>query len=97
MEHQTNSEIDDEEEEEDFDPISFRYFTCQNEKSNKFWRIGIRTDNVVMVHFGRIDTDGQYSGNRFATKQECEKHLEKMVREKLKKGYIEQIKYVGHP
>ncbi|MEQ8191229.1 MAG: WGR domain-containing protein, partial [Candidatus Eremiobacterota bacterium] len=58
--------------------------------SSKFWSIcGEGTGHTV--HFGRIGTEGQKQTKNFSSEEEAEKSYEKLIKEKLKKGYIEII------
>ena len=43
----------------------------------------------VTVRFGRDGTHGQASVKNFADAAKAEKHAEKMIGEKLRKGYVE--------
>ncbi len=58
--------------------------------SSKFWAIwGDGTSHTV--HFGRIGTEGQKQTKNFSSEEEAKKSYEKLIKEKLKKGYIEII------
>ncbi len=58
--------------------------------SSKFWSIwGEGTGHTV--HFGRIGTEGQKQTKNFSSEEEAKKSYEKLIKEKLKKGYIEII------
>ncbi len=58
--------------------------------SSKFWSIwGEGTSHTV--NFGRIGTEGQKQTKNFSSEEDAEKSYEKLIKEKLKKGYIEII------
>jgi len=56
--------------------------------SRKFWQIR-REDTDVVVAFGRIGTTGQSQRKPLADVERAQAELEKLVREKLRKGYLE--------
>jgi DNA ligase-1 len=68
-------------------PRTRRFEFCQG-NSNKFW-VGQLQGNGVFVRFGRIGTSGQTNVKAFASETEAAQHLEKVIAEKLKKGYRE--------
>jgi predicted DNA-binding WGR domain protein len=58
-----------------------------DEKSAKFWNI--ETDGKkYSVTFGKIGTNGQTQTKEFENEEACLKEAEKIVNEKLKKGYV---------
>lgn len=61
-------------------------FIYQDERSNKFWDIEI-TGNELTVYFGKAGTQGQTQTKAYASPEECNKAAEKLIVEKLKKGY----------
>ncbi|EMO83289.1 leucine-rich repeat domain-containing protein [Leptospira santarosai] len=65
-----------------------KYLTYQDEGSNKFWSIDV-SGSTFTVTFGKIGSSGQSSVKTFDDEQECLKEAEKLLREKLKKGYLE--------
>ncbi len=67
-----------------------RYFEFIGGKSAKFWEAGIR-GNQVTVRFGRIGTAGQTQVKTFADAAAAERHIEKLVAQKAKKGYREAV------
>ncbi len=68
---------------------SARYFEFQDDKSDKFWEISSK-DLDVTVRFGRSGTTGQTQVKTLASAAEVTKHVEKLIEEKTKKGYVEQ-------
>ncbi|WP_016757279.1 leucine-rich repeat domain-containing protein [Leptospira santarosai] len=65
-----------------------KYLTYQDEGSNKFWSIDV-SGSTFTVTFGKAGSSGQNSVKTFGDEQECLKEAEKLLREKLKKGYLE--------
>lgn len=65
-----------------------KYLTYQEEGSNKFWSVQV-SGNTFTVLFGKIGSSGQSSSKSFNNEKECLKEAEKLLREKLKKGYVE--------
>ncbi|MDI7215029.1 leucine-rich repeat domain-containing protein [Leptospira santarosai] len=65
-----------------------KYLTYQDEGSNKFWSIDV-SGSTFTVTFGKAGSSGQSSVKTFDDEQECLKEAEKLLREKLKKGYLE--------
>jgi predicted DNA-binding WGR domain protein len=63
-------------------------FIYQDEKSSKFWNIETNGKNFT-VTFGKIGTGGQTQTKEFDNDEECNKEAEKLIKEKLKKGYVE--------
>jgi predicted DNA-binding WGR domain protein len=60
----------------------------QDEKSNKFWEIKTNGKNFTTT-FGKIGTAGQSQIKEFENEENCIKEAEKIINEKLKKGYEE--------
>jgi predicted DNA-binding WGR domain protein len=66
-----------------------RRFECTEGGSRKFWQIS-QQGTDVMVTFGRIGTQGQTQLKQFRNEQRAQQELQKLVGEKLKKGYVEK-------
>jgi len=66
-----------------------RFLTYSDAKSDKFWHITLNGCTHT-VRFGRVGTVGQTQTKEFATEEDACKTFEKLVREKLKKGYREE-------
>ncbi|WP_347253066.1 WGR domain-containing protein [Leminorella grimontii] len=65
-----------------------KYLIQQDGTSNKFWQI--ETDGCTqLIHWGRVDTKGRSSEKEFSDSQSCKKDAEKLIAQKLKKGYVE--------
>jgi predicted DNA-binding WGR domain protein len=67
-----------------------REFFYQEGTSNKFWTITLEGDSHT-VEFGRIGTRGQVQTKSFDDRPEARASYEKLIREKLAKGYREKI------
>ncbi|WP_242167706.1 MULTISPECIES: WGR domain-containing protein [unclassified Pseudomonas] len=67
-----------------------REFTFGEGNSNKFWRIGV-TEADVVVNFGRIGTKGQTLIKSLESPERALREAEKLIAEKLRKGYQEQV------
>ncbi|MCF6405185.1 WGR domain-containing protein [Chitinophaga filiformis] len=63
-------------------------FIYQDGKSNKFWDIEI-TDNQYTVYYGKAGTQGQTQTKEFPSAEECRKAADKLIAEKVKKGYTQ--------
>ena len=68
--------------------MSKREFHLSDDKSNKFWTIEL-AGNSFTVNFGRTGTNGQTQTKEFASPEAAKKEYDKLVAEKLKKGYRE--------
>ena len=62
------------------------YLEFKDEKSHKFWEISFFRD-TFNVTYGKVGTKGRESEKSFDTEQECYKAGDKLVAQKLKKGY----------
>lgn len=65
-----------------------RTFVFTDDTSNKFWNIELK-DNTYIVTFGRIGTTGQTQTKEFPDAEAARKAYDKIVGEKLRKGYTE--------
>lgn len=68
---------------------SVRYFEFIGGSSQKFWEISV-TDNSFTVRFGRIGAAGQSQTKSFADQEKAKREAEKLIAEKVKKGYVEK-------
>jgi predicted DNA-binding WGR domain protein len=68
--------------------MSRREFQLVEGASSKFWTIEL-DGNAHTVHFGRIGTAGQTARKEFASETEATTAHDKLVAEKIKKGYRE--------
>ena len=69
-----------------------RRFECDHSGHNKFWEIWLEHHRVV-THYGKIGTNGQNVYKDFPTSLDGIIYIEKMIREKLNKGYEEALEY----
>jgi DNA ligase-1 len=67
-----------------------RRFEFTEGKSSKFWEVSIN-DTDVTVRFGRIGTNGQTQTKNFPSADAARNHADKLVNEKLEKGYIQVV------
>src|SRR5260221_7327681 len=65
-----------------------KHLTFKDNKSDKFWSIEVNGKSFT-VTYGKAGTAGQTSVKEFDTEGKCMKEAEKLVSEKVKKGYIE--------
>ncbi|HEY7313824.1 MAG TPA: WGR domain-containing protein [Gemmataceae bacterium] len=65
-----------------------RTFTFSDVKSHKFWNIDLQGDSFT-VTYGRQGTAGQTQTKKFASAAAAQKEHDKLVKEKLAKGYVE--------
>ena len=65
-----------------------RRFVYQDAKSDKFWDIEFEGTTQTVV-YGKTGTAGREAVKEFATAEECIKESEKLITQKLKKGYTE--------
>lgn len=65
-----------------------RLFINQSGDSNKFWSID-QAGNSYSVTWGKIGTEGRTNDKTFLSVDDCSKEVEKLVKEKLSKGYHE--------
>ncbi len=70
-----------------------RHFEFVAGSSAKFWEINVSTSPTVTVtvRYGRIGTSGQFQTTAFASQEAAQKHADRLIEQKLKKGYVEQV------
>ncbi|MDI7225151.1 WGR domain-containing protein [Leptospira santarosai] len=66
-----------------------KYLTFKDDKSDKFWSIET-SGNSFTVTYGKTGTVGQTQTKSFDNEEKCLKEAEKLLAEKLKKGYVEE-------
>ena len=71
-----------------------RTFIYQDAKSHKFWHID-RTGTTVTVQYGRVGSAGQSKVNTFADDAAAQREADKLIAEKVKKGYRETTAPTG--
>lgn len=65
------------------------YLEFNDEKSHKFWQIEL-DKNSFTVTYGKLATAGKSNVKEFETEEKAQKEAEKLVKQKLKKGYAQQ-------
>ncbi len=70
-------------------PGPLRHFEFISGSSRKFWEISV-SGNSFTVRFGRIGTAGQSQTKSFAEEPTAKREADKLIAEKLRKGYKEQ-------
>ena len=65
-----------------------RRFVYQDAKSDNFWDIEFEGTTQTVI-YGKTGTAGREAVKEFATAEECTKESEKLIAQKLKKGYTE--------
>lgn len=73
-----------------------RTFVFSDGKSNKFWNIDLSGDTFT-VTFGKVGVKGQTQTKGFAGANEARAAHDKLVNEKLKKGYVETTSAIAAP
>jgi predicted DNA-binding WGR domain protein len=68
---------------------SARYFEFVDGASSKFWEISLEGASFT-TRYGRIGTDGQQSQKEYGSDAKAQVEYEKLVAEKVKKGYVEK-------
>lgn len=65
-----------------------RRFEFVGGTSAKFWEVVVNGSDVT-VRYGRLGTDGQTQTKSFVNAAKAQQHADKLIGEKLKKGYQE--------
>jgi len=65
-----------------------RIFINQTEDSNKFWTVEQFNEKYI-VQWGKLGTDGRSNEKEFVTKDLCSREIQKLIKEKINKGYSE--------
>src|SRR5262245_57068898 len=73
-----------------------RTFLFSDEKSHKFWNIELK-GAAFTVTFGRVGAAGTAQTKTFPDEARARKEHDKLVAEKLKKGYVETTPGAGKP
>jgi len=68
--------------------MSTREFEFRDGSSDKFWKITL-DGSATTVNFGRRGTNGQTQTKEWASEDEARKNYDKLIAEKVKKGYVE--------
>jgi superfamily I DNA and/or RNA helicase/predicted DNA-binding WGR domain protein len=70
-----------------FEGLEFERLTFKDATSNKFWEAAVQ-ENKLIIRFGRIGTKGQVQVKTFKDAENAIKEKEKLIREKINKGYF---------
>ncbi len=65
-----------------------RRFELIGGNSAKFWEIS-QAGKDVTVRYGRLGTSGQQQTKTLPTPEAAQRHVDKLVEQKLAKGYVE--------
>jgi len=71
-----------------------RELVFQDGSSNKFWNIELSGSSFT-VTFGRVGTAGQEQTKEFGSDAEAKKAYDKLIAEKVKKGYVDAAASTG--
>jgi uncharacterized protein (TIGR02996 family) len=64
-------------------------FQYSDAKSHKFWNIEVSGCSLI-VTYGKVGSAGQTQTKTFASAEQAQAEADKLIREKLKKGYVEK-------
>lgn len=67
-----------------------QYFEFNDDKSSKFWAIEVLGD-TLNLKWGKIGTAGQSKSKSYLSEDKANEAKNKLIKEKLGKGYVEQI------
>ncbi|HEI2560042.1 TPA: WGR and DUF4132 domain-containing protein [Escherichia coli] len=73
-----------------------KHFIYQDEKSHKFWAVE-QQGNELHINWGKVGTNGQSQVKSFADAAAAEKAGLKLIAEKVKKGYVEELSSPSQP
>jgi formylglycine-generating enzyme required for sulfatase activity/predicted DNA-binding WGR domain protein len=65
-----------------------RRFKFSDSTSNKFWEVDVK-GKTLNITFGKIGTKGQSKPKDFASPEKAKAEMEKLIKEKIGKGYVE--------
>jgi superfamily I DNA and/or RNA helicase/predicted DNA-binding WGR domain protein len=71
-----------------YDSLKYKTLKFSEGTSNKFWEAAVDNQKLI-IRFGRIGTKGQTQIKNFPNNEAAEAEKEKLVQEKLAKGYLE--------
>jgi len=67
-----------------------RKLIYQSEASNKFWNIKVE-DETQTINWGKLGTKGRESIKNFESPEKCYKESNKLITQKIKKGYVDLL------
>lgn len=62
---------------------------CETETANKFWQLDVNGASFA-VSWGKVGTAGQVKIKEFESEEECIREADKLIRSKVKKGYVQK-------
>lgn len=65
-----------------------RRFELQTDKGGKFWEVRLEEEDFLHIRSGDIGKGATVQKKPFATADAATKEMERLIREKLKKGYV---------
>ncbi|MFR0152920.1 WGR domain-containing protein, partial [Escherichia coli] len=71
-------------------------YIYQDEKSHKFWAVE-QQGNELHISWGKVGTNGQSQVKSFADAAAAEKAELRLIAEKVKKGYAEELSSPSQP
>ena|SRR3990167_2989081 len=74
------------------DRMELRRFEGKEEKNEKFWEI-FKGEKEYTIRWGKMDSDGNSQTKQFASEKEAVEEYNKVVADKLEKGYKEDFKH----
>lgn len=75
----------------------WRDFIFKDNKSNKFWSIYYINGSLeYIVNYGKSGSEGRFTRKIFDNEKNCRNMAEKLIREKIKKGYVEDFSREDH-
>lgn len=69
-----------------------RAFVYKDEKSHKFWWIDYSGCSFA-VNYGKCGNIGKFELKEFDSEEDCQKEAERLIRSKMKKGYVEDVNF----
>lgn len=67
-------------------------FVYKDEKSHKFWWIDYSGCSFA-VNYGKCGNIGKFELKEFDSEEDCQKEAERLIRSKMKKGYVEDVNF----
>ena len=66
------------------------YLEYNDEKSHKFWQLERKSSSFSVI-YGKIGSQGSSNVKEFDSEEKAEKEATKLIKQKLKKGYVEAV------
>ena len=71
--------------------IPMKRFEAREENVDKFWEVFLAEKDYT-VRWGRVNTEGNAQSKSFKDQNECVKEVDKVIKERLEKGYKQTSK-----